>query len=82
MTDETNEKKERFLLEFKANERFRVVLECKTKEQFEEYTAKVEAEDLKWERLYNWNAQFDEADLYVDFRHPECEAQFDLEDFI
>ena len=38
--------------------------------------------DLACERWKEYNPRFDQADLYMDMRSPECIAQFDLDDWL
>lgn len=73
---------ERFILKFKAATGFIVVLEFSGLERLGEYKEKIETASLECERLANFNLNFDQADLFMDMRSPECIAQFDLEDWI
>jgi len=73
---------ERFILKFKAATGFIVVLEFSGLEKLEENKGKIETAGLQCERLAEFNFNFDQADLFMDMRSPECIAQFDLEDWI
>lgn len=73
---------ERFILKFKAATGFTVVLEYSGLEKLKENQNKIEEAGLACERLVDFNFNFDEADLFMDMRSPECIAQFDLEDWI
>jgi len=73
---------ERYILQFKAATGFTVVLEYARLKTMEENKAKIESAGLKCERLENFNINFDQADLFMDMRSPECIAQFDLDDWI
>jgi hypothetical protein len=72
----------RYLLQFKAATGFKVVLEFGGEEELNKNINKVKEADLKWERLLDFNLNFDQADLFMDMRSPECIAQFDLEDWL
>ncbi len=78
-TDKTDE---RFIIKFKAATGFIVVLEFSDLEKLEANKGKIEAAGLQCERLADFNFNFDQADLFMDMRSPECIAQFDLEDWI
>ncbi len=73
---------ERFIIEFGAATGFKVVLEFEDVKTMEEYEARIAESALDCKRIPTWNAQFDKADLYMDLRHPECQVQFDLDDWI
>jgi hypothetical protein len=73
---------ERFILKFKAATGFIVVLEFSGLEKLEANKGKIETAGLQCERLADFNFNFDQADLFMDMRSPECIAQFDLEDWI
>ncbi|GJL79296.1 MAG: hypothetical protein NPINA01_22850 [Nitrospinaceae bacterium] len=73
---------ERFILKFVAATGFTVVLEYSGLERLQENQEKIEAAGLQCERLAEFNLNFDQADLFMDMRSPECIAQFDLEDWI
>jgi len=73
---------ERFIIKFKAVTGFTVVLEFGDLEALEENKEKIETAGLECERLAKFNLNFDQADLFMDMRSPECIAQFDLEDWI
>jgi hypothetical protein len=73
---------ERFILKFKAATGFTVVLEYSGLEKLKETQEKIEEAGLECERLADFNFNFDQADLFMDMRSPECIAQFDLEDWI
>jgi len=73
---------ERYILSFKAATGFHVVLEYGGLEELEEVQKKVEDAGLTCERLKEYNPRFDQADLFMDMRSPECIAQFDLDDWL
>ncbi len=73
---------ERYILSFKAANGFHVVLEYGGQEELAGIQAKIEGAGLTCERLPGYNPLFDQADLFMDMRSPECAAQFDLEDWI
>ncbi len=72
----------RYLLQFKAATGFKVVLEFGGEEELNQNIERVKEADLTWERLSGFNLNFDQADLFMDMRSPECIAQFDLEDWL
>ena len=72
----------RYLLQFKAATGFKVVLEFGGEEALNTNINKVKDADLTWERLSDFNLNFDQADLFMDMRSPECIEQFDLEDWL
>ena len=72
----------RYLLQFKAATGFKVVLEFGGEEELNQNIKRVKEADLTWERLSGFNLNFDQADLFMDMRSPECIAQFDLEDWL
>ena len=72
----------RYLLQFKAATGFKVVLEFGGEEELNQNIERVKEADLTWERLSIFNLNFDQADLFMDMRSPECIAQFDLEDWL
>jgi len=72
----------RYLLQFKAATGFKVVLEFGGEEELNQNIERVKEAELKWERLPGFNLNFDQADLFMDMRSPECRAQFDLEDWL
>ncbi len=73
---------ERYILQFKAATGFTVVLEFKDLKTMEENQKKIESADLECQRLAKFSVNFDQADLFMDMRSPECIAQFDLDDWI
>jgi len=73
---------ERYIVSFKAATGFHVVLEYGSLEKMEAVQKKIEDAGLTCERLQDYNFQFDQADLFMDMRSPECIAQFDLDDWI
>lgn len=73
---------ERYILEFKAATGFTVVLEYKRLATMEENRKKIESAGLTCKRLAKFSVNFDQADLFMDMRSPECIAQFDLDDWI
>ena len=68
----------RYILSFKAATGFHVVLEYGGLEELEAIHKKIEDAGLTCERWKEYNPRFDQADLYMDMRSPECIAQFDL----
>ena len=72
----------RYLLQLKAATGFKVVLEFGGEEELNQNIERVKEADLTWERLSDFNLNFDQADLFMDMRSPECIAQFDLEDWL
>ncbi|MDH5764263.1 MAG: hypothetical protein OEZ51_14930 [Nitrospinota bacterium] len=72
----------RYILSFKAANGFHVVLEYRGPEELEAAQKKIEDAGLTCEHLKNYNVRFDQADLFMDMRSPECIAQFDLDDWI
>ena len=72
----------RYILQFKAATGFKVVLEFGSKETLNQNIERVKEADLSWERLSDFNLNFDQADLFMDMRSPECIEQFDLEDWL
>ena len=72
----------RYLLQFKAATGFKVVLEFGGEEELNQNIERVKEAELTWERLPNFNLNFDQADLFMDMRSPECTEQFDLEDWL
>lgn len=73
---------ERFILQFKAATGFTVVLEFPNLKTMAENQNKIESAGLVCDRLEKFSVNFDQADLFMDMRSPECIAQFDLEDWI
>jgi len=73
---------ERYILQFKAATGFTVVLEFSRLTTMEENQNKIESAGLECKRLEKFNVNFDQADLFMDMRSPECIAQFDLDDWI
>ena len=72
----------RYLLQFKAATGFKVVLEFGGEEELNQNIERVKEAELTWERLPSFNLNFDQADLFMDMRSPECIGQFDLEDWL
>ena len=72
----------RYLLQFKAATGFTVVLEFGGEESLSQNLERVKEAGLTWERLSDFNLNFDQADLFMDMRSPECVEQFDLEDWL
>ena len=72
----------RYLLQFKAATGFTVVLEFGGEESLSQSLERVKEAGLPWERLLDFNLNFDQADLFMDMRSPECVEQFDLEDWL
>ena len=72
----------RYLLQFLAATGFKVVLEFGGEKTLSENVERVKEAGLAWEQLISFNLNFDQADLFMDMRSPECIAQFDLEDWL
>ena len=72
----------RFLLQFNAATGFKVVLEFGGEDSLNKNIERIKEAGLTWERLTDFNLNFDQADLFMDLRSPECNSQFDLEDWI
>ena len=72
----------RYLLQFKAATGFNVVLEFGGEEELNQNIERVKEADLTWEKLLDFNLNFDQADLFMDMRSSECIEQFDLEDWL
>ena len=73
---------DRKLIKFSAATGFSVVLEFGTIEKMKKYEEKIKNAGLQCETIPSFNLNFDQADLFMDMRSPECIAQFDLEDWI
>ena len=72
----------RFLLQFKADTGFKVVLEFGGEDSLNKNIERIKEAGLTWEQLQDFNLNFDHADLFMDMRSPECIEQFDLEDWL
>ena len=72
----------RYLLQFKAATGFKVVLEFGGEDELNQNIERVKGADLSWEKLLDFNLNFDQADLFMDMRSSECIEQFDLEDWL
>jgi hypothetical protein len=72
----------RYLLQFKAATGFKVVLEFGGEEELNQNIERVKEANLTWEKLLDFNLNFDQADLFMDMRSSECIEQFDLEDWL
>ena len=72
----------RYLLKFKAATGFNVVLEFGGEKELNQNIERVKEADLTWEKLLDFNLNFDQADLFMDMRSSECIEQFDLEDWL
>jgi len=72
----------RYLLRFKAARGFKVGWEFGGEEELNQNIGRVREAELTWERLPDFNLNFDQADLFMDMRSPECIEQFDLEDWL
>ncbi|SVD82748.1 uncharacterized protein METZ01_LOCUS435602 [marine metagenome] len=70
------------MLQFKAATGFTVVLEFGGEESLSQSLERVKEAGLIWERLSDFNLNFDQADLFMDMRSSECVEQFDLEDWL
>ena len=73
---------DRKLIRFSATTGFSVVLEFGNIEEMKEYEEKIKNAGLQYKTIPDFNLNFDQADLFMDMRSPECRAQFDLEDWI
>ena len=73
---------DRRLIRFSATTGFSVVLEFGNIEEMKEYEEKIKNAGLQCKTISDFNLNFDQADLFMDMRSPECSAQFDLEDWI
>jgi hypothetical protein len=73
---------ERKLIKFNASTGFSVVLEFGNNEVKTAYEVKIKNAGLKCETIKDFNLNFDNADLFMDMRSPECREQFDLDDWI
>jgi hypothetical protein len=73
---------DRKLIRFNSATKFSVVLEFGNTEEMKEYEEKIKAAGLECVNLAEFSFNFDQADLFMDMRSPECRAQFDLEDWI
>jgi len=73
---------DRKLIRFSATTGFSVVLEFGNIEEMSEYEEKIKNAGLQCKTIPDFNLNFDQADLFMDLRSPECRAQFDLEDWI
>ncbi|MBC8283825.1 MAG: hypothetical protein H8E32_08440 [Nitrospinae bacterium] len=73
---------ERKIIQFGASTGFKVVLEFGNDAEMEEYQNKIKGAGLQCETLPSFNLNFDEADLFMDMRSPECRAQFDIDDWV
>ena len=72
----------RYLLQFKAATGFKVVLEFGGEDALNQNIERIKEAGLAWECLESFNLNFDQADLFMDMRSPECIEQFDLEDWL
>lgn len=73
---------ERKLIKFNASTGFSVVLEFGNSKEKTAYEEKIKNAGLKCETIKDFNLNFDNADLFMDMRSPECREQFDLDDWI
>ncbi len=73
---------DRYILKFKAATGFVVVLEYRNSEELAANQKKIEEAGLSCEQLQGFSFNFDQSDLYMDMRSPECIEQFDLDDWI
>ena len=80
-TEHTNPE-ERLIIQFGAATGFTVVLEFRSLDTLEEHEHRILDAGLDCKRIPQFNPQFDQADLYMDLRSPECQVQFDLDDWI
>ncbi len=72
----------RKLIRFTAATGFSVVLEFGNTEDKQDYEEKIKNAGIQCETIADFNLNFDEADLFMDMRSPECREQFDLDDWI
>ncbi|CAI2718988.1 hypothetical protein [Nitrospina watsonii] len=77
-----NNADKRYILQFKAATGFTVVLEYGGQAEMEKDQQRIEEAGLTCEHLSEFTTQFHQADLYMDMRSPECQVQFDLDDWI
>jgi hypothetical protein len=73
---------ERKLLRFNASTGFSVVLEFNNNEEMNAYGEKIKNSGFEYKTIKDFNLNFDQADLFMDMRSPECREQFDLDDWI
>ena len=73
---------DRKLIQFKALTGFSVVLEFGNTTEMKAYEERIKDAGLECNNLKDFNFYFDQADLFMDMRSPECREQFDLEDWI
>ena len=73
---------ERKIIKFIAATGFTVVLEFGSDEEMNKYQNKIKGAGLQYETIPSFNINFDQADLFMDMRSPECKAQFDIDDWI
>ena len=73
---------DRKLIRFKASTGLSVVLEFGDTAEMKEYIGKIKNAGLECNNLKDFNFYFDQADLFMDMRSPECREQFDLDDWI
>lgn len=71
----------RNIIKFKAGGLV-VVLEFGEPDELEKYKNRIETAGLKYECLPAFHPKFDQADLFMDMRSPECAAQFNLDDWL
>ena len=72
----------RKIIKFNASTGFTVVLEFGNIEEMNKYQNKIKNAGLQCETIPSFNINFDQADLFMDMRSPECKAQFDIDDWI
>ena len=73
---------DRRLIRFSATTGFSVVLEFGNIEEMKEFEEKIKNAGLQCKTIPDFNLNFDQADLFMDMRSPECIEQFDLEDWL
>ena len=73
---------ERKIIKFNASTGFTVVLEFGSNVEMDKYQNKIKGAGLQCETIPSFNINFDQADLFMDMRSPECKAQFDIDDWI
>ena len=72
----------RNIIKFNASTGFTVVLEFGNNEEMDKYQNKIKEAGLQCKTIPSFNINFDQADLFMDMRSPECKAQFDIDDWI
>ena len=73
---------ESYILRFKANERFTIVLEIPCLKDLEDHKVRIEEAGLECDRLEKFNVKFDHPDMCLDLRNAHTAADFDIDDFL